>query len=73
MRLSVAGNVAPEPGTLLFRNSKEVGYITSAVRSQRQGNVAALGYVGKRHCDQGTALQVGNPESDSSAEVGDAV
>jgi len=73
MRLSIAADAAPEPASLLFRNGKEVGYITSAVRSQRLGYVVALGYVGKRHCDKGTELQIAEPESVTSAQVGDAV
>ena len=69
MRLSVAGGQAPEPGTLLFRDGKEVGYITSAVNSKRLGLVAALGYVGKRHCNAGTALQVGQGTDELTAQT----
>jgi len=69
MRLSVSAEQAPEPGSLLFRDGREVGYITSAVRSQRLGAVAAMGYLGKRHCDQGTTLQVGAADAETAAEV----
>jgi hypothetical protein len=39
------------------------------VRSQRLGPVAALGYLGKRHCDEGTTLQVGEADTETSAQV----
>ena len=73
MRLSIEADQAPEPGSLLFRDGREVGYITSAVRSQRVGPVAAMGYLGKRHCDQGTTLQVGEADAETSAQVIEAV
>ena len=73
IRLCVSAERAPEPGSLLFRNGREVGYITSAVRSQRLGPVAAMGYLGKRHCEQGTTLQVGEADAETAAEVVAAV
>jgi folate-binding protein YgfZ len=69
VRLAVRGEVAPEPGTLLFRNGREVGYITSSVRSQRLGGVVALGYLGKRHCEAGSVVQIGTADGDQSAEA----
>jgi len=69
VRLSVGGEVAPEPGTLLFRNGREVGYITSSVRSQRLGGVVALGYLGKRHCEAGNVVQLASADGEQSAEA----
>jgi folate-binding protein YgfZ len=45
------------PGTLLYRDGKEVGRVTSCVRSPRLGPIA-LGYVRRGHQVAGAALEV---------------
>jgi folate-binding protein YgfZ len=73
LRLSIHGDSAPEPGSLLYRNGKEVGYITSSVRSERRGSGVALGYLGKRHCEEGTVVNIGAADCDLTAEAESAV
>ncbi len=46
----------------LFSNGKEVGYITSAVKSPQFGNIA-LGYVRREANSIGNELQLGTPRS----------
>jgi glycine cleavage system aminomethyltransferase T len=48
----------PTRGDKLFRAGREVGHVTSAIRSPRVGGVIALGYV-RRECNTpGTELQI---------------
>lgn len=46
----------PVPGSKLMRDGKEVGIVTSAVRSPRLGAPLALGYVHWQHVSPGTTL-----------------
>jgi folate-binding protein YgfZ len=57
-RLDLDGDAAPEPGAVLTRAGKTVGWVTSAVVSQRLGRPVALGYVKKRSNEVGTVLEV---------------
>ena len=57
-RLDLDGATAPAPGAELSREGKVVGWVTSAVVSQRLGRPVALGYVKKRSNDVGTVLDV---------------
>jgi folate-binding protein YgfZ len=50
--------VLPGKGDKLFREGKEVGYITSAVRSPALNANIALGYVRREHNAPGTDLEV---------------
>ena len=58
--LQVDGDVIPLAGTRLLSGEKEVGHVTSAVRSPRLG-VIALGYVHRDYVEPGTRLQLANP------------
>ncbi len=69
VRMAIAEDTAPEPGSLLFRDGKEVGYITSSVRSNRRGTGVAMGYLGKRHCAEGTVLTVGDAGGELTAQA----
>lgn len=57
--LATAGDVVPDPGTHLFAGERDVGWVTSAVRSWRLGHVIALGYVRREHLEPGTVLTLG--------------
>lgn len=61
----------PEKGTKLFRESKEVGYITSSCRSLALKQNVALGYVRREHNAAATELALGTAESPSKAVVCD--
>lgn len=59
--LRLGGIEPPEPGTLLHREGREVGRITSAVRSRRFGETLALGYV-RREVDPGSEVRIGGDD-----------
>jgi folate-binding protein YgfZ len=46
------------PGSLLFRDGKEVGRVTSSVVSPRMGTTVGLAYVRRGNQDPGTVLEV---------------
>jgi len=56
-RIEGLEGTAPAPGTLLFATGKEVGFTTSAVVTT--SGTLAFGYVGKRHNEPGTEMQIG--------------
>ncbi|MBI4462596.1 MAG: aminomethyl transferase family protein [Acidobacteria bacterium] len=56
--LLVEGEGVPAAGTKLLANSREVGEITTAVRSPTLGRVIALGYVRREHLTPATRLQL---------------
>ncbi|MEO8520903.1 MAG: glycine cleavage T C-terminal barrel domain-containing protein [Acidobacteriota bacterium] len=56
--LSLASNEAPPRGTAISSGEREVGAVTSAVRSPALGHAIALGYVHRDFTAAGTALTV---------------
>jgi len=66
--LSIEGGVVPEIGTKLIRDQREVGRITSAVRSPTVGRPIALGYVRREWKEPGTLLQLQAPQG-ATAEI----
>ncbi len=63
------GDEAPMPGTDLFADGKNVGYVTSSVFSARRGGPVFLGYLKKRANPVGGAVQVGEPDGPEAAIV----
>jgi folate-binding protein YgfZ len=61
----------PGRGEKLFRDGKEVGYLTSACRSPALKANIALGYVRREHNTAGIQLQIGSPDSTVTASVCD--
>ena len=59
----------PESGDKLFYDSKEIGWITSAVVSPRLGRPIALAYVRREHLEPGTQLQIDRHGTAMIAEV----
>ena len=59
----------PVKGDKLFNNDKEVGHLTSAVRSPRLNENIALGYVRREVNRNGTKLTLRNAGGDTNAEV----
>ncbi len=59
----------PPRKTKLFKDGKEVGFVTSAVRSPRRGETIALGYVRKECNGPGVALTVGSAEAIARAVI----
>ena len=60
---------APEVGTTLLHEQREVGRITSAVRSPALDRPIALGYVRRERMAPGTILQLKAQKGTSSAEI----
>ncbi len=56
--LVVEGERAPSPGNAVVAEDKDVGRITSAVRSIALGKPIALGYVRREHFEPGSAVAV---------------
>jgi len=56
--LVLEDNVVPSPGAKLFSGDREVGWITSAVRSPSLGKVIAFGFPLRDFTPPGTALTV---------------
>jgi folate-binding protein YgfZ len=56
-------------GTLLFAQGKEVGRVTSSVRSPRLGAALGLAYVRRGHQEPGTTLEVEAAGNRAAAEV----
>ena len=68
LRLDPAAGVLPSKGDKVVKDGREVGYVTSAIRSPRVGAVA-LGYV-RRECNaEGTALAVRTATGESPAPI----
>ncbi len=69
LRLSPGLPKLPEKGTKLYRDGREVGYLTSARHSSTFDANLALGYVRKEANALGTELLVRLPDGDSPAHV----
>jgi folate-binding protein YgfZ len=69
--LRLTGNLKtlPHKGDKLFQNNKEVGYITSAVKSPALHTNIALGYVRREANEIGTELVLQMPGGESSAKI----
>ena len=59
----------PQKGAKLFHNDKEVGYITSAVKSPTLNGDIALGYVRRETNQIGTELSLRTAAGESPAEI----
>jgi aminomethyltransferase len=56
--LTIAGQVVPASGDKLFKEAKEIGYITSALNSVTLGSIIALGYVKYGFFDSGSEIEI---------------
>jgi aminomethyltransferase len=61
--LAVAGSNVPQAGAKVMWGEKEVGEVTSAAWSPRQGTVRALGYVRAEALAAGSGLTVDGAEA----------
>ena len=59
----------PKRGDKLFRDGKEVGYITSAIASPTFKANLALGYVRREHNQVGTQLSLRTADGESGAQI----
>ena len=67
--LLIQGEEVPEVGTKLLHEQREVGRITSAVRSPALGRPIALGYVRRERREPGTSLELRTPGGAATAEI----
>lgn len=56
--LRVAGEIVPEPGQIVRKDGKEIGFVTSALRSLSVGAVIALAYLKYGFFDPGAEVEV---------------
>jgi folate-binding protein YgfZ len=56
--LVVANEVVPAKGDKLFKEAKEIGYVTSAINSETANAVIALGYVKYGFFDKGSNVEI---------------
>ncbi len=63
------GATEAAPGTELKKEGKKVGWVTSVVRSPRQGQTVALGYVHRDHLEPGTVLTVGDGPAEATVAI----
>ena len=69
LRLAGSAAILPPHGEKLFFDGKEVGQVTSAVKSPELHAGIALGYVRREAGAVGTELTVGSPSSEDKALV----
>lgn len=58
--LVVAGQAIPSRGDRIHREGKDVGYVTSAIRSPTLGKVISLGYIKYGFDQPGSVAEIGN-------------
>ncbi|HVU27707.1 MAG TPA: glycine cleavage T C-terminal barrel domain-containing protein [Verrucomicrobiae bacterium] len=68
LRLATNLETLPKKGDKLFRDGKEIGYVTSAVRSPMFGNIA-LGYVRREANQIGTELVLKTTSGESPVKI----
>jgi folate-binding protein YgfZ len=61
--LTVAGDVVPNPGNIVKKDGKEIGFVTSGLQSPSLGSVVALAYVKYGFFEPGNAVEI---QSDSA-------
>jgi folate-binding protein YgfZ len=69
--LVLDGETVPSPGDTILAADKDIGRITSAVRSVALGRPIALGYVRREHFEPGSAVAVKSGEGLVSGHVSD--
>ena len=67
--LVISGETRPDPGAKIIKDDKEVGQITSALKSPSLGSLIALGYVKYGAFEPGTKLKMEHKEEWLSAEI----
>ncbi|MGH7398974.1 MAG: YgfZ/GcvT domain-containing protein [Candidatus Rokuibacteriota bacterium] len=67
--LVIEGERVPDQGAPVTAEGKEIGRVTSAVRSIALGRPIALGYVRREHFEPGTAVTVGDGAGEQPARV----
>ena len=69
VRLPSEQQAVPARGEKLFKDGREVGYITSSILSPKHGGMVALGYLRKEANAPGEKLQFGSPDGGTAQVV----
>jgi folate-binding protein YgfZ len=69
--LVLDGETVPSPGDPIFAEDKDIGRVTSAVRSIALGRPIALGYIRREHFEPGSAVSVKSADRLVSGHVSD--
>jgi folate-binding protein YgfZ len=67
--LRVEGDRAPAPGATVLAGDREIGRITSAVRSRSVGAPVALAYLRREHWEPGSPVEIRDGEARLAAHV----
>jgi aminomethyltransferase len=67
--LVIASEIPPPEKAKIFKGEKEIGYITSSLKSETLGSVIALGYIKYGYFEPGTAVEIENSDGLSQASV----
>ena len=67
--LTLEGESVPRPGSAIVADGKDVGRITSAVRSFELGRPIALGFVRREHATPGSAVRIRSDGGELAARV----
>jgi len=67
--LRLDGDHVPAPGATVFAGDREIGRVTSAVRSLALSVPIALGYIRREHWEPGTAVEVQDGDARLPARV----
>ena len=67
--LVISNETLPDSGDKIIKDAKEVGQITSVIKSPTLGSIIALGYVKHGSFEQGTKLEVQHKEDSLPAEI----
>ncbi|HVQ78119.1 MAG TPA: aminomethyltransferase family protein [Candidatus Binatia bacterium] len=67
--LVLGGQRVPQPGARVMAGGKDVGRVTSAVRSPAIGAPIALGYVRREHLEPGSAVEIADGDATTPARV----
>jgi folate-binding protein YgfZ len=67
--LIIKGEVVPAAGNKIFKEEKEIGYITSSLNSNTLGSVIALGYLKYGFFDAGNEVEIESQAGRVAAEV----
>jgi glycine cleavage system T protein len=58
MGLEISGDEVPAPGSLLFRDGREAGYLTSACRSPSLDKIIGMGYFHRSFAETGRKFEI---------------
>jgi glycine cleavage system T protein len=67
--LTIASEALPEIGSKVFKADKEIGHITSSLKSETLGSVIALGYIKYGFFDSGNEVEVETQAGRVAAKV----